>query len=159
MHYIHTDSTLKHTLYTQTQCIHYIHTDTTLKHTSTYKLNACIIYIQTLHTSMYRKIKAVWQKHCFLNGSVPSGFEQCYCSKSEFLEGWFNVQKWNCCSASGQVQEYKEVVEFNNNIFFLRHLFSSMWSAFLGGSKGFWRTMTKVEFQKHSVKWSLDWNK
>ena len=138
MHYIHTDATLRHTLYTQTQCMHYIHTDTTLKHTSTYKLNACIIYIddmlkhtsthklnaciihiQTLHTPMYGKTKAAWQKHSFLNGSAPSGFEQRYCSKSEFLKGWFNVQKWNCCSASGQVQEYKEVVECNNNIFFL----------------------------------------
>ena len=99
MHYIHTDATLRHTLYTQTQCMHHTHTDAT-------------------HTHV-REDKGSVTKTLFLNGSAPSGFEQRYCSKSEFLKGWFNVQKWNCCSASGQVQEYKEVVECNNNIFFL----------------------------------------
>lgn len=96
---IYTDDMLKHTFYTQTQCMHYIHTDAIHIHVWEDKGSVTkILFFEWICTFW------LWTVLLF-QIRIPRRV--------------INVQKWNCCSASGQVQEYKEVVEFKNNIFFL----------------------------------------
>ena len=126
----------------------------------TYKLNVYLLYIYMLHTCTHGKTKAVWlQSTVFwkdlhlllLNGAtVPN---------QNSLKGDF--QKWICYSVSGPVKSKNMNKRLNSTIMFLldtgfdrsNEICFSVWF------KVFLRVIIKEEFQKHSVKWLLHWNK